>query len=210
MLKIENCIYPSSEQILFVIQGMRNPKNSWNRSDSYDYGRWSTDFHIGENDLKLMQTLRDAGPEHRKYMRMMPIYARVTAPLYWLKEFDTYKIGTASNSCSTMHKIAAKEFTLDDFSHEHLRPDAKKSLAETCAVLNDNRKRYLETNDKEDWWQLIQLLPSSYNQTRNIMLNYEVAMNIYRQRKNHRLDEWHTFCDWLKELPYIDITDETI
>lgn len=220
MIKIEHIITPTGKQMDFVIEGMRNPKNSWDRSDS----SFDTDYIIGENDGKLMHTLAMAGTEHRKFLRMMPVYARITAPLYWWKEFDTYKIGTVSNSCSTMHKIADKEFTLDDFSCEHLgvTVPAKlndgeevfqnlciESLKRTIEDLNIARGFYIREQDsdlkKKYWYQLIQLLPSSYNQTRNVMINYEVALEIYRQRKNHKLDEWHVFCEFVESLPYIDI-----
>lgn len=220
MIKIERIITPTGKQMDFVIEGMRNPKNSWNRSDS----TFDTDYIIGENDGKLMHTLAMAGTEHRKFLRMMPVYARITAPLYWWKEFDTYKVGTVSNSCSTMHKIADKEFTLDDFSCEHLGVTipAEKNDGDECyqnlwvekmkdivEVLNIARGFYIRENDpklkKDYWWQMIQFLPSSYNQTRNVMINYEVALEIYRQRKNHKLDEWHVFCEFIESLPYIDI-----
>ena len=217
----------------FIIEGMRNPMNSWKKSDSGIYedpevawgdiifANTGNFFELGNNDHSLMQRLSDAGTEHRKYMRMMPVYVRITAPLYWWKEFDTYKVGTVANSCSTMHKIAEKEFTLEDFSTEHLYfDDNKPILAEewgnyridgnghiclTINLLNYWRKKYLNTKSKEDWWQLIQLLPSSYNQTRNVMLNYEVLANIYRQRKNHKLDEWREFCKWIESLPYSEL-----
>ena len=161
-----------------------------------------------------MQRLSNAGTEHRKYMRMMPVYVRITAPLYWWKEFDTYKVGTVANSCSTMHKIAEKEFTLGDFSYEHLMDFEEKeklrfsplgTLQNTIDELNDCCDLYLKTKNKKYWWQLIQLLPSSYNQTRNVMLNYEVLANIYRQRKNHKLDEWREFCKWIESLPYKEL-----
>ena len=213
----------------FIIQGMRNPMNSWEKSDTcfsdescvncYDNQRnlcdkdsfFRKDEKLGSNDRSLMQRLSNAGTEHRKYMRMMPVYVRITAPLYWWKEFDTYKIGTVAKSCSTMHKIAAKEFALEDFSYEHLMDFEEKgklrfsplgTLQNTIDELNDCRDLYLKTKDKKYWWQLIQLLPSSYNQTRNVMLNYEVLANIYRQRKNHKLDEWREFCKWIESLPY--------
>lgn len=219
---------------MFVIRGMRNPLNSWNRGDSRavidgdyvtvpgDIGTAPADdpdgFTLGPNDEDLMRRLANAGTEHRKFMRMMPVYVRITAPLYWWKEFDTYKIGTVSNSCSTMHKITAKEFTLDDFSHEHLTFASRKLLERTIALLNDYRKLYLEYDGmaeedkknlapeisckKDIWWQMIQLLPSSYNQARSLMLNYETLAIIYHQRKNHKLDEWNILCKWIEELPY--------
>lgn len=247
MLKIEN-----TEVIGWktAIRGMRNPKNSWEKSDSgwdahipplelrnqVDWKRWAEHYKvvqdngehtydIGPDDRDLMTRLRNAGTDHRKFMRMIAVYLDITAPLYWWKEFDTYKVGTVANSCSTMHKIAAKEFTLDDFSHEHLlsmanndagdalflndanniRIDGDDLLGLTVNVLNYYRGRYIKTKDKRYWWQLIQLLPSSYNQRRTIMLNYEVLANIYKSRRNHKLDEWHTFCDWIETLPYSEL-----
>lgn len=207
--------------------------NSWEKSDSRTCRQdgsfcmeceYKNDYCLGENDHSLMQRLSNAGTEHRKYMRMMPVYVRITAPLYWWKEFDTYKIGTVANSCSTMHKIAEKEFTVDDFSCEHLGvfiPAEKNdgvedyrnlwiaALEETIDYLNVARTFYNRETDpkikKDYWWQLIQLLPSSYNQTRNVMLNYEVLANIYRQRKNHKLDEWREFCKWIEGLPYSEL-----
>ena len=216
MIKIENVVLASPEQMEFIIQGMRNPMNSWEKSDTnIDPDLYSLEnIEIGENDLGLMQRLSNAGTEHRKYMRMMPVYVRITAPLYWWKEFDdTYKVGIVANSCSTMHKIAEKEFTLEDFSTEHLLGDevggwehpGKSTYGlmwDIVSKLNECRELYLKTKSKTDWWQLIQLLPSSYNQTRNVMLNYEVLANIYRQRKNHKLVEWRAFCKWIKTLPY--------
>ena len=166
-------------------------------------------FCIGHNDLDLMQRLFRAGAEHRKYARMIQVYLNITAPLYWWKEFDTYKVGTVCNSCSTMHKIHEKEFTLDDFSHEHLMGGGIECIKHLCMDLNLCRNYYLETKDKEWWWQMIQLLPTSYNQTRTVMLNYENAFTIRRQRKNHKLDEWHILCDALLNLPYYrEITGE--
>lgn len=214
MIKIENTVLPSAEQMEFVIEGMRNPKNSWEKSDSRN--DVNDKFVLGENDYDLMQRLAKAGTEHRKYMRMMPVCVRITAPLYWWKEFDTYKVGTVANSCSTMHKIAEKEFTLDDFSHEHLTERSLDILKATISELNRYRALYLEggqdydgtfykPKDKHIWWQMIQLLPSSYNQTRNVMLNYEVLANIYRQRKYHKLDEWIKFCKWIETLPYKEL-----
>lgn len=219
MIKLENVVLASPEQMEFIIEGMRNPMNSWKKSDSYaghEYmGTGNEYFKLGENDHSLMQRLSDAGTEHRKYMRMMPVYVRITAPLYWWKEFDTYKVGTVANSCSTMHKIAEKEFTVDDFSCEHLNRIGTSTLWETIDILNTARTLYLEggdykgehyhAKDKQVWWQMIQLLPSSYNQTRNVMLNYEVLANIYRQRKNHKLDEWREFCKWIETLPYSEL-----
>lgn len=235
MIRFENVCLASPEQMEFIIEGMRNPMNSWEKSDSdicnpTEKCYYSCDkvgcvdadhFHLGENDHSLMQRLSDAGTEHRKYMRMMPVYVRITAPLYWWKEFDTYKVGTVANSCSTMHKIAANEFTLEDFSCEHIcirqSMDVLKDTIDALNVfrnvyLNGGNLRYENGNikcfgkkDKEIWWQLIQLLPSSYNQTRNVMLNYEVLANIYRQRKNHKLDEWREFCKWIETLPYSEL-----
>ena len=232
MIKLENVVLASPEQMEFIIQGMRNPMNSWEKSDTcfsdvpcvdcYDGQRdlcdkdsfFRKDEKLGSNDHSLMQRLSNADTEHRKYMRMMPVYVRITAPLYWWKEFDTYKVGTVANSCSTMHKIAEKEFTLEDFSTEHLISDesiptriysAKDMMETTIKNLNMFRELYLKTRDKTYWWQMIQLLPSNYNQTRNVMLNYEVLANIYRQRKNHKLDEWREVCKWIESLPYNEL-----
>lgn len=221
-----------------AIRGMRNPMNSWDKSDSYPvntvikteeiapgieeryYSYCDAYWHIGDNDAELMKKLRNSGtPDHRKFMRMLIVYIDITAPLYWWKEFDTYKVGTVANSCSTMHKIQAKEFTMKDFSTEHLfdeNPGAdeydsvtdglfKYHMSRTIAQLNVARKLYLETKDKKYWWQMIQLLPSSYNQKRTVMLNYEVLANIYKSRKNHKLDEWHDFCRWIEQLPYSEL-----
>lgn len=223
MIKIENVVLPHEKQWETVIRGMRNPLNSWDKSDSEECRNifcgecneecllYSNGFIIGSNDFDLMKRLDKAGTEHRKFMRMITVYVDITAPLYWWKEFDTYKIGTVCNSCSTMHKIHSKEFTWDDFSHEHLthtdafhmdaNEDALNALQVVINALNYNRKKYLETKDKTYWWQMIQLLPSSYNQKRTVMLNYEVLANMYHQRKNHKLDEWRTFCEWIKTLP---------
>lgn len=247
MLKIENTEVLGWEH---AIRGMRNPKNSWEKSDSgvcathgpahcadcvytdchADDVEIGTKYILGVNDLKLMTTLRNAGTDHRKFMRMITVYLDITAPLYWWKEFDTYKVGTVANSCSTMHKIAAKEFTLDDFSHEHLNSkdhhrdwitsavvdEDETSLHKvwatpldilkfTIEMLNSYRIEYLESNNKDDWWQMIQLLPSSYNQKRTVMLNYEVLANIYKSRRHHKLDEWHTLCNWIEGLPYSEL-----
>lgn len=247
MLKIENTEVIGWEH---AIRGMRNPKNSWVKSDSgvcathgparcadcvytdchADDVEIGTKYILGPNDLNLMTTLRNAGTDHRKFMRMITVYLDITAPLYWWKEFDTYKVGTVANSCSTMHKIADKEFTLADFSCEHLdREPYHRNWIEsvivdeditsphkvwmtpfdvlrcTIEMLNAYRENYLETKDKQDWWQMIQLLPSSYNQRRTVMLNYEVLANIYKSRRNHKLDEWHTFCDWIESLPYSEL-----
>lgn len=260
MLKIEKTEVVGWEA---SIRGMRNPMNSWEQSDSFicrEEGEMTNDeieakcgkcprdtktcgiydkdphFIVGNNDHGLMEKLRNAGTDHRKFMRMLIVYLDITAPLYWWKEFDTYKVGTVANSCSTMHKIAAKEFTLEDFSCEHLldeeslppyeeRADIdhceplaaidvngqwcyytpKTFLNMTCHVLNHFRRLYLKTKDKKYWWQMIQLLPSSYNQKRTIMLSYEVLANIYKSRRNHKLDEWHTLCDWIEGLPYSEM-----
>lgn len=247
MLKIENTEVIGWEH---ANRGMRNPKNSWVKSDSgvcathgpahcadcvytdchADDVEIGTKYILGPNDLNLMTTLRNAGTDHRKFMRMITVYLDITAPLYWWKEFDTYKVGTVANSCSTMHKIADKEFTLADFSCEHLdREPYHRNWIEsvivdeditsphkvwmtpfdvlrcTIEMLNAYRENYLETKDKQDWWQMIQLLPSSYNQRRTVMLNYEVLANIYKSRRNHKLDEWHTFCDWIESLPYSEL-----
>lgn len=208
MIKLENVVLANSGQMELIIEGMRNPMNSWDKSDSYawhEYRSGNEHFKLGYNDHSLMQRLSNAGTEHRKYMRMMPVYVRITAPLYWWKEFDTYKVGTVTNSCSTMHKIQDKEFTLDDFSTEHFRWISERCLKDTINVLNGYRNDYIRTKDKDYWWQMIQLLPSSYNQTRNVMLNYEVLANIYRQRKNHKLDEWREICKWIESLPYSEL-----
>ena len=216
MIKLEHTVLPSPDQMQFVIEGMRNPMNSWDKSDSditrvcAEGGKFIltnsvNNFSLGDADHNLMQRLANAGTDHRKFMRMMPVYVRITAPLYWWKEFDTYKVGSVANSCSTMHKIQEKEFTLEDFSCEHLLQVALDDLEGTIETLNDYRVAYLETKDKKYWWQMIQLLPSSYNQTRNVMLNYEVLANIYNSRKNHKLDEWREFCKWIEELPLCDL-----
>lgn len=220
MIKFENTEVIGWEN---AIRGMRNPMNSWELSDT-DYEKaWSTAYveppKIGPKDLDLMKRLRNAGTDHRKFMRMIVVYVDITAPLYWWKEFDTYKVGTVANSCSTMHKITDKEFTLDDFSCEHLtgktnglwvNADGKEFMCSaydfmqiTCDVLNFYRDKYLETKDKKYWYQMIQLLPSSYNQKRTVMMNYEVLNNIYKSRKNHKLDEWSIdFMKWIESLPY--------
>ncbi len=208
MLKIENVEVMGWEH---AIRGMRNPMNSWEKSDSRWEPQFDTvqgpvagEFVIGPNDYALMKNLRNAGTDHRKFMRMITVYADITAPFYWWKEYSTYKVGTVANSCSTMHKIHAKEFTLEDFSCEKLY-DPLGDLRPIVDRLNVYRERYLETKDKNDWWQMIQLLPTSYNQKRTVMLNYEVLANIYKSRRNHKLDEWHTFCDWVSELPYSEL-----
>ena len=249
MLKIENAEVLGWEH---AIRGMRNPKNSWDKSDSVfancdsmacDECPMNEGFScspsycmgkIGPNDLKLMTSLAAGGPVHAKYRRMITVYLDITAPLYWWKEFDTYKVGTVANSCSTMHKIHAKEFTLEDFSCEHLMKMSDQAIPYACDfpevydftavlqttidALNNARNLYLWVKDKpmkEEskraevmkcyWWQMIQLLPSSYNQKRTIMLNYEVLANIYQSRRHHKLDEWHTFCDWIEKLPYAEL-----
>ena len=221
MLKVENVEVLGWEA---AIRGMRNPMNSWEKSDSHyechEYDKLSDDcqkvylldeYIPGPNDLNLMTRLRNAGTDHLKFMRMITVYLDITAPLYWWKEFDTYKVGTVANSCSTMHKIAAKEFTLDDFSHEHLSDfsshpenvqDPLTILSSTIKTLNSCRECYIKEKDNFFWWQMIQLLPSSYNQKRTVMLNYEVLANMYKSRRNHKLDEWHTLCDWIESLPY--------
>ena len=232
-----------------AIRGMRNPMNSWDKSDSYNAYLFEDEFQedkengiigpncqwkpfevtagctyrVGENDLDLMKRLRNAGTDHRKYLRMITVYCDITAPLYWWKEFDTYKVGTVANSCSTMHKIQAKRFERKDFSIEHLSNTLDEPISgvdmsdhhfivimdNLIACLNVARDCYNETKDKKYWWEMVQLLPSSYNQKRTVMLSYEVLANMYRSRKNHKLDEWHTFCDWIKTLPYSElITDE--
>ena len=203
MIKLENTVLASPEQMSFIIQGLRNPMNSWDKSDS-KYNDLD-EYKIGNNDKDLMKRLVMAGTDHRKFMRMMPVYVRITAPFYWWKEFDTYKVGTVANSCSTMHKIAAKEFTVDDFSTEHLISDSNAMMKTTCDLLNQYREKYLKTKDKKYWLQMIQLLPSSYNQTRNVMLNYEVLANIYKSRKDHKLDEWREFCKWIETIPYSEL-----
>ena len=232
MLKIENTEIVGWNA---AIRGMRNPMNSWEKSDShscgtcgdcdicidYDncpYGYDYLKIIVGPNDYALMKNLRNAGTDHRKFMRMITVYLDITGPLYWWKEFDTYRVGVEKNSCSTMHKIHAKEFTFDDFSHEklinsacmeiqeqHIRISPIQALATTIECLNSYRDLYLQTKDKKYWWQMIQLLPTSYNQKRTVMLNYEVLANIYKSRRNHKLDEWHTLCDWIEELPYSEL-----
>lgn len=239
MIKIENTEVMGWEA---AIRGMRNPMNSWRKSDSgycqqdllrdcrtcvhkdTGYDACFSHFDIGPNDHDLMTRLAKAGTDHRKFMRMIAVHCDITAPLYWWKEFDTYKVGTVANSCSTMHKIADKEFTLEDFSYEHLetRRDCKMYAPRVYAprvykfstrdlleleiqVLNQYRQYYLETKAKQDWWQMIQLLPSSYNQRRTVMLNYEVLANIYKSREGHKLDEWNSFCDWIESLPYAEL-----
>ena len=265
MLKIEKYVTASPEQWEIVIEGMRNPKNSWDRMDSYatyienpeTLNTAAFEYFIGENDMKLMEALASGGPVHGKFMRMIPCWVTISAPLYWWKQFDTYKVGTVGDACSTMHKIHAKEFTLDDFAHEYLvmstddyreegveydvyetvRSNPLHTLTNTVIALNKARKRYLfatdklssfvktddmsdaeyeakknqlRLNQKKFWYQMIQLLPDSYIQKRTIFLNYEVLRNMYISRKNHKLDEWHTFCDWVKTLPYFELITETM
>ena len=202
MIKIENIDVYGFEA---AIRGARNPMNSWDRMDSgYNNGK----FEIGENDYKLLKNLTIAGPEHRKWNRMVTVTMDITAPLYWWKEYDTYKVGTVANSCSTMHKIQAKKFELDDFSYEHLLDNSLDALVDVIDILNYHREAFntyedeYAHNKKDYWWQMIQLLPSSYNQKRTVHLNYEVLGTIYHQRKHHKLDEWHVFCDTIKTLPY--------
>ena len=199
MIKIENVETYGWEA---AIRGMRNPMNSWDKSDS-KFGECSK--YIGPNDLQLMRSLAKGGPVHAKFRRMLTITMDITAPLYWWKEFDTYKVGTVANSCSTMHKIAAKEFTIDDFSHEHLHPNSLEYLKSIIFKLNEARNNFIKNHDKDEWWQMIQLLPSSYNQKRTVLLNYEVASHIYPDRKNHKLDEWHVFCEALENLPLSEL-----
>lgn len=228
MLKIENTKIVGWDA---AIRGMRNPMNSWEKSDTLFLCPLAMDIRkigegpnlelmseIGPNDAGLMMKLRNCGTDHRKFMRMITVYMDITAPLYWWKEYDTYKVGTVANSCSTMHKISAKEFTLDDFSHEkliasvcmgiqeqHIRISPIQALGTTIECLNSYRDLYLKTKDKKYWWQMIQLLPSSYNQRRTVMLNYEVLANMYKSRKNHKLDEWRTFCEYVKTFPYSEL-----
>jgi len=231
VIKIEETVTYGWEA---AIRGMRNPKNSWDKSDSEPC--WSPAapgggcfncihkhtpnchgdrFYLGENDLKLMKTLGAAGTDHGKYLRMITVTADVTAPLYWWKEYDTYKVGTVANSCSTMHKIAAKEFTFDDFSIEQIvkgttncDPMYYAAFEGVLMALNEARHCFLDTKDKTYWWQMIQLLPTSYNQKRTVQLNYAVLKNIYHARRNHKLTEWHTFCGWIESLPYSELITE--
>ena len=223
MIRIEHTEVAGWEH---AIRGMRNPMNSWDKSDS-DFGCWMekdkprfcttnegacqdwyncyrhfNELIIGPNDLDLMKKLAQAGTDHRKFMRMIVVYCDITAPLYWWKEFDTYKVGTVANSCSTMHKIHDRDMTLKDFSHERMTDGCKDVLADIIDALNFERNNYLETNDKAYWENMIQLLPSSYNQKRTVMLNYEVLQNIYKSRKSHKLDEWREMCHWIESLPY--------
>lgn len=208
MIKIENVVTPSPEQWKSIIMGMRNPLNSWNRSDSQF---WPEHMKLGEKDKDLMNRLADGGPVHAKYRRMIIVYADITAPLYWWKEADTYRAGVEKNSCSTMHKIAAKKFTLEDFSYENLfnEPEngyfGRNAFSSLIDELNKARNLYLSTKDKKYWYQMIQILPSSYNQKRTVMMNYEVLCNIYHSRKGHKLDEWNQFCSWIETLPYSEL-----
>ena len=251
MIKIDHIVLASPEQMEFIIEGMRNPMNSWEKSDSEmlysDPYCAPEDFKVGNNDRSLMQRLAAAGTDHRKFMRMMPVYVRITAPLYWWKEFDTYKVGTVANSCSTMHKIAEKWFTLEDFSTDQLSTiigedikllDEYKDddlqyyknhvdLSDTIRELNllrslylaadeknkannlsEEKRKYIAAQKKKFWWMMIQLLPSSYNQTRNVMMNYEVLANIYWSRKDHKLYEWREFCKWIESLPLHELITE--
>ena len=208
MLKIENTEVVGWEH---AIRGMRNPMNSWDKSDSkwvtfrwFDEDISDEEFQVGGNDLELMKKLSNAGSDHSKYLRMITVYVDIVAPLYFWKEFDTYKVGTVRNSCSTMHKIQAKEFTPRDFSFENLTDSVCGCALDIIEELNKQRILYLDSNDKKYWWNMIQLLPSSYNQKSTVMMNYQVLKNIYHSRKNHKLDEWHTFCHWIEELPYAE------
>lgn len=206
MIKLENTEVFGWEA---AIRGMRNPMNSWDKSDSFRHSL-TDEFQVGGDDYRLMEQLVRAGSDHSKFMRMINVTVDVTAPMYWWKEMDTYKVGTVRNSCSTMHKITAKKFELDDFSHEHLTCIGKGVLHYIVEHLNQNRQYYLEEpdgtkNKKDYWWEIIQLLPSSYNQRATLQLNYAVLRNIYRARKNHKLDEWHTFCEWIESLPYSEL-----
>lgn len=239
MIKLEHVVLASPEQMKFIIEGMRNPMNSWEKSDSQVCNYMfkgccgscekenngcrvdseENDFYFGASDYILMQKLSANGTDHRKFMRMIPMYVRITAPLYWWKEFDTYKVGTVANSCSTMHKIQEKEFVNPDFSYDHMTPKSITLLEDVITELNELRAYYLNWDkldgntrnahlwyEKKDiWWQMIQLLPSSYNQTRNVMMNYEVLANIYKSRRGHKLDEWCDFCKWIESLPYSEL-----
>lgn len=217
MITIENVTTYGLEE---AVRGMRNPYNSWDKSDSYgtyienpQTGNTAPfNYILGDNDLRLMESLSAGGSDHAKFRRMIAVYADVTAPLYWWKEYDTYKVWTVANSCSTMHTIANKEFSTEDFSCDHLIEDSDDDIGCSplefldviCFALNKYRKLYLETGDRLWWWQIIQTLPSSYNQRRTVMLNYEVLSNIHRARRNHKLSEWQRFCDWIETLPYAD------
>ena len=203
MIKISN-VEVSGFQA--AVRGMRNPMNSWLSSDSVFV---PLAFNVGKKDLELMKKLSKAGNDHGKFLRMINVSLDIVAPLYWWKEFDTYKIGTVANSCSTMHKIHSKEFTLDDFSCEHLiNGSSKINLMGTIELMNQYRNQFITTNNKEYWWQMIQLLPSSYNQKRTVVLNYAVLKNMYHARKEHKLDEWREFCKWIESLPYSEVITE--
>lgn len=221
MLEIKRYAMPDEYQWKMIIDGTRNPLNSWDKSDTgwvdddgegkalaYDF-EYLMRYQLGENDLNLMKKLAKAGPSHRKYLRMIAVYVDINAPLYWWKEMDTYKVGTVANSCSTMHKLMHKEFELDDFSHEHMNKYSLNILKDIVRQMNYCRNLYLAEKDpdmkKDAWWQVIQLMPDSYNQFRTVMLNYEVLANIYETRRNHKLDEWHVFCDWIEKLPYSEL-----
>ena len=214
MLKIERYTLNSADQWEMIIDGTRNPMNSWDKSDSA-YGYFDLDgvefphFRMGPNDHNLMTKLSKAGPSHRKYMRMITVYVDIVAPLYWWKEADTYQVGVVKNSCSTMHKVAHKKFELEDFSTEHMNSFSINITKDAIRQMNYNRELYLVEKDperkKDAWWQMIQLMPVAYNQKRTVMLNYEVLMNIYETRRHHKLDEWHTFCDWIEKLPYSEL-----
>lgn len=242
MIKIDNLVLPNPDQWDLIIRGMRNPMNSWDKLDSGfvyvnsknfdklpDKNRYILSesdvengidkyYFFGYNDYKLMKRLCSAGTDHRKFLRMITIYVDITAPLYWWKEFDTYKVGTVANSCSTMHKIHEKQFTINDFSCEHLLETSVQCLKETIYQLNKCRDLYLgydgfkyeigEYDKKTYWWQMIQLLPASYNQKRTVLLNYEVLANIYKSRNNHKLDEWRDFCKWIETLPLSELITE--
>lgn len=213
MIKIENAVLPSPAQWEAVIRGARNPMNSWDKMDSYSTHIEDEEteqvadfeFFMGENDLDLLSRLAKAGKDHRKYLRMIPVIVDVTAPMYWYKEADTYRVGVVRNSCSTMHKIHSKEFTMDDFSTEHLFEASLHLLQNTIDYLNIVRNKYISEKNKDVWWQLIQLLPSSYNQKSTLFLNYEVLANMYHSRKYHKLDEWREFCKWIESLPYSEL-----
>lgn len=200
MLNVERTSIMNFEN---AVRGARNPMNSWRKSDSYI--RTTGEFVLGVNDKTLLVSLKNAGSDHRKFLRQIFVSVDITAPLYWWKEFDTYKVGTVANSTSTMHKIHSKPFAQDDFSHDHLSDRALYALNCLIDMLEESRTAFIETKDKQHWWDMIQLLPSSYNQMRTVTLNYETLINIYNARQNHKLDEWHVFCDWIKSLPYADV-----
>ncbi|MBR5152139.1 MAG: hypothetical protein IKW60_01225 [Clostridia bacterium] len=197
MITIEKSVVMNLEG---AIRGARNPLNSWDRMDSFYDG--DGNYILGENDLSLAKRLCKAGSDHRKFIRQILVSVDITAPMYWWKEFDTYKVATVANSTSTMHKIHSKPFELDDFSHDHLSKDAEEALLAFIKVLEQKRLSFVETKDKADWYDIIQLLPSSYNQTRTVTMNYENLLNMYFARRNHKLTEWHTYCDWIMRLPY--------